>query len=86
LFKHKYNVLINDRIEKVVINTETIGRPVMQTNYNTGKKVYNHNITVTFADETTIEMDVLDYINEKYTYEDFVKDENIKIIDVQNKK
>jgi hypothetical protein len=81
LFKYWYRTLIHDRNEKVVVKTETIGRPVNARNENTGKWYNKHDIIVTFQDGTTTEMDVLDYINQTVKYEEFVQDKDIQVID-----
>jgi hypothetical protein len=81
LFKYGYRVVMNDRVEKVVIKTETVGRPVNYRNENTGKWTNQHTVEVTFHDGTKTEMDVLDYINQSVKTDDFVRDEDIKVID-----
>ena len=77
LFKYRYNCLIDESIEKVVIETKTIARPVHYQNSNTGKWVNEHNIEVLFHDGTKTKIDVLDYINQKFQYEDFVSDSDM---------
>lgn len=78
MFKYRYSCLMDDRKEKVVIETETIWRPKNIRNSNTWKWVNEHNIKVLFNDNTFAEMDILDYINQKYLIEEFVADEDIK--------
>jgi hypothetical protein len=80
-FKFWYRTLINDRKEKVVVKTETIGRPVNIKNHTTGKWENKHDIIVTFQDWTTIEMDILDYINQTVKVDDYVPDSDIQVID-----
>lgn len=77
LFSFRYNCLINENKEKVIIKVETIWRPVNTFNSNTGKWNNIHNLKITFHDKTTTELDILDYINQKFQYEDFVNDEDI---------
>lgn len=81
LFKYWYRTLIDDRKEKVVTKSETIGRPVNVRNNNTGKWHNEHNVEITFHDGTKAEMDVLDYINQSVKIEDYVQDSDIKVID-----
>lgn len=80
-FEYGYRVLVDNRKEKVVIKTETIGRPVQSTNYNTGKKTTEHNITVTFHDGSTVEMDAIEYIEQFYVVKQIVPDSDIAVID-----
>lgn len=49
-FEYGYKVLIHDKKEKVVIKTETIGRPIVSNNFNTGKRIYLHDLTIYFHD------------------------------------
>jgi hypothetical protein len=81
LFKYGYNTLISDRKEKVVISAYTIGRPINIKNHTTWKWENIHDLDITFQDWTKTEMDVLDYINQKVRYDDFVRDEDIQVID-----
>jgi predicted nucleotidyltransferase len=80
-FEYGYKVLLNERKEKVVIKTETIGRPMESTNYNTGKKTYVHDIKVFFQDGSMIEMDALEFINQFYTKKQLVPDSDIIVKD-----
>lgn len=79
LFKYRYNCLLSDWKEKVVISTETIWRPINLLNQNTWKWTNEHNIKVNFQDWTNTKVDILDYINQRFQYEDFVRDEDIKL-------
>ena len=81
LFKFGFRTLFDDRKEKVVIKTETIGRPVNYQNTNTGNWINKHDIKITFHDGTTTEMDILNYINQTVKNEEFVQDSDIKVID-----
>ena len=81
LFKFGFRTLFDDRKEKVVIKTETIGRPVNYQNTNTGNWTNKHDIKITFHDGTTTEMDILNYINQTVKNEEFVQDSDIKVID-----
>lgn len=78
LFKFGYNTLIHDRKEKVVISSLTIWRPINIKNHTTWRWENKHDVEITFQDWTKTEMDVLDYINQKVRYDDFVKDEDIQ--------
>ncbi len=80
-FKYGYRVLVHDRKEKVVVKTETVGRPVNFRNENTGKWTNRHDIKVTFHDGTETEMDILEYINQNYKVEDYVQDSDIQVKD-----
>lgn len=90
MFKFGYRVLMHDDKEKgmkdkVVVNSVTKGRPVNFRNENTGKWTNVHNVEITFHDGTKTEMDVLDYLNQFITVQDFVADEDIvKGIDGKN--
>jgi len=81
LFKYRYNCLLDDNKEKVVIKTQTIWRPINIRNDNTGKWANQHNLEVTFHDDTKTTIDVLDYINQKFQYEEFIADKDIEVID-----
>ena len=50
-------------------------------NSNTWHWTNIHDVEITFQDGTTKEMDLLDYINQKVVIKDFVKDEDIQVID-----
>jgi hypothetical protein len=80
-FEYGYKVMLNDRKEKVVIKTETIGRPMESTNYNTGKKTYVHDVKVFFHDGSMIEIDALEFINQFYTKKQLVPDSDITVKD-----
>jgi len=76
-FKFRYNCLMDNGKEKVVISAETIWRPIHYQNSNTWKWVNEHNVKVVFHDNTSTKIDVLDYINQKFQYEDYVLDTDI---------
>lgn len=80
-FEYGYRVLVHDRKEKVVIKTETIGRPMTSTNYNTGNRTEIHDITVTFHDGSETEMDAIEFITQFYTIKHLVPDSDIEVID-----
>jgi len=80
-FKFRYNCLMHSGKEKAVISTKTIWRPVNVRNNNTWKDTNIHDLEVIFSDNTKTKIDVLDYINQKFQYEEFVKDGDIEVID-----
>lgn len=79
-FEYGFRVLVHERKEKVVISTQTIGRPVTSTNYNTGKRINQHDIEITFHDNTKTEMDALEFINQFYVIKQIVPDSNIAVV------
>ena len=86
LFKYRYNCINvqndNDTVEeKAVVETITVWRPLNVRNENTWKWTNEHNISITFHDGTKTKMDILDYMNQKFQYEEFVADEDIVIKD-----
>lgn len=77
MFKFRYNVLIDNKVEKAVISSNTIGRPINYQNTNTWNWINKHDVEIIFHDGTKTTMDVLDYINQKFQYEEFVADDDI---------
>ena len=81
LFKYRYRVIMDDRVEKAVLETKTVGRPVNIRNDNTGKWTNQHIVEVFFHDGSKTEMDVLDYINMSDVREDFIEDSDKEVKD-----
>jgi len=77
-FEYGYKVLTHDRKEKVVIKFENIGKPQTVTNYNKGTRQYIHDISLTFHDGSTAEMDLIEFGNSYYLEKVLVPDENIE--------
>lgn len=80
-FEYKYRLLVDDRKEKVIIKTETIGRPIAYVNQNNGRKINEHDIKITFHDGSTKEMDAIEYIEQFYLEKQLVPDSDIEVID-----
>ena len=80
-FRYRYNCLIDDGKEKVVISTKTIWRPVNMRNDNSWKYTNIHDLEVVFHDWTKTKIDVLDYINQKFQYKEYVNDGDIVVKD-----
>lgn len=76
LFNYWYSVIVNDRVEKPILSI-TAWMPLTETNFNTWKRIYIHDIDVTLQDWTKLKMDILDFYNSKKIYRDFVKDKDI---------
>jgi hypothetical protein len=80
-FKFRFNCLIDENKEKVVIESNTIGRPTNYKNSNTWNWNNKHDLEITFHDGKKTTMDILDYINQKFQYEEFVDDNDIEVKD-----
>lgn len=64
--KYKYRILMEDAVEKAVVKCDTIGRPISDINHNTGKRINEHKVRITFHDGSETTMDLIEYLQRSY--------------------
>jgi hypothetical protein len=64
--KYKFRILMDDLVEKAVIQCDTVGRPVSDRNFNTGKWIHEHSVRIKFYDGTEKVMDLIEYLQRSY--------------------
>jgi len=64
--KYKYRILMDEGVEKAIIKCDTVGRPISDINHNTGKRINEHTVEMTFQDGSKKRMDLTEYLQRTY--------------------